>query len=185
MSESGLPDRLRRDGHAVFKNSLHANGWLEKGELVRDPVRLDGLARAQAASIQTHWPTADLIVGASQCGAVLAAFVARHLALPVAFVNLQDGQMTFHRMNVPASPQRVVLVDDLISTGTDARLMVAEMRRAGHTVVGLSVWTVRQTALLPEVPLLTLWPHPYQTFSASACPQCAAGEAVRWEQVRE
>ncbi|THF69479.1 orotate phosphoribosyltransferase [Deinococcus sp. Arct2-2] len=178
-------DSLRRDGHTVLKDGLHADGWLEKGELVRKPVELDRLAKRQAEQIQTHWPSADLIVGVSQCGAVLAAFVARHLALPVAFVNLQADQMTFHRMNVPEFPQRVVLVDDLISTGTDARLLVAGMRRAGHTVLGLSVWTVRQTAQLPELPLLTLWPHPYHTWSAAACPHCAAGEAVRWEQVRE
>ncbi|UQN06126.1 hypothetical protein [Deinococcus sp. QL22] len=79
----------------------------------------------------------------------------------------------------------MVGVDDLISTGTDARLLVAGMRRAGHTVVGLSVWTVRETALLPHVPVLTLCPHPYQTFSAPTFPECASGEAVRWEQVRE
>lgn len=176
---------LRRDGHTIFRNGLHASGWLEKGELVRDPVKLDELAQVQASQIQTEWPTADLIVGASQCGAVLAAFVARHLALPVAFVNVQDGQMVFHRMNVPASPQRIVVVDDLISTGNDARSLVAGLQQAGHLVLGLSVWTVRQTAQLPEVPLQTLWPHPYQTFVASACPHCAAGEAVCWEQVRE
>jgi orotate phosphoribosyltransferase len=180
-----MADVLRRDGHTVFRNGLHADGWLEKGESVRDPAQLDNLAKAQAEQIQTQWPTADLVVGASQCGAVLAAFVARHLALPVAFVNWQDGQMTFHRMDVPASPQRVVLVDDLISTGTDARSLVDGMRQAGHTVLGLSVWTVRDTAILPDVPLLTLWPHPYQTWTASSCPLCGVGEGVRWEEVRE
>lgn len=185
MQESQGLDSLRRDGHTVLKNGLHADGWLEKGELVRKPVELDRLAKRQAEQIQTHWPTANLVVGASQCGAVLAAFVARHLALPVAFINLQDDQMIFHRMNVPASPQRVVLVDDLISTGNDARLLVSELQKAGHTVSGLSVWTVRGTAVLPDVPLLTLWPHPYQTWTASTCPLCGVGESVRWEEVRE
>lgn len=180
-----LPQVLRREGHTVFRNGLHASGWLEKGEVVRDPMQLDKVARVQAEQLQAHWPNADLIVGASQCGAVLAAFVARHLALPIAFVNLQDGQMLFHRMNVPVAPQRVVLVDDLISTGSDARQLVAGFRQAGHPVLGLSVWTVRQTAHLPAVPLLTLWPHPYQTWSAPVCPLCAAGESVRWAEVRE
>lgn len=120
---------LRR-GHTVFRNGLHADGWIEKGELVRDPVTLDALAAVQAAGLGAAFPNATLLVGAPACGAVLASFVARHLGLPVAYV-LTGADPGWHRMHVPRPGERVVYVDDLICTGTDARAVLAFLRGGG------------------------------------------------------
>ncbi|GAA5531984.1 hypothetical protein [Deinococcus aluminii] len=57
--------RLRRDGHTAFRSGLHGDGWLEKGEVTRDPRHLDRLASAQAARIAA-FPGATLLAGASQ-----------------------------------------------------------------------------------------------------------------------
>lgn len=153
--------------------------------MTRDPARLDTLAATQAGQIARAFPGATLVVGASQCGAVLAAFVARHLGLPVAFLNVEGEGAFFHRMHVPEPGERVVLAEDLICTCQDARVLVRSLRERGHEVLGLSAWAVRDGAALPEVPVTTLAAHPYRTFAAEACRLCAGGEGLAWGGVRE
>jgi len=172
---------LRR-GHTLFRNGLHGDGWTEKGEVVRDPVTLDAVAAVQAAQLRAAFPDATLLVGAPACGAVLASFVARHLGLPVAYV-LTGPEVGWHRMHVPRPGERVVYVDDLICTGTDARAVLAFLRSAGHTVLGVSAWLSR-TELEGER-LDTLMGAPFQTFAAGACPLCAADEGLAFRDVRE
>ncbi len=178
-------DLMRRGGHTAFRNGLHGAGWLKKGEVTRGPARLDSLAAAQAGQIAVAFPGATLIVGASQCGAVLAAFVARHLGLPVAFLNVEGERAVFHRMHVPQPGERVVFVDDLICTGQGARVLVRSLREGGHEALGLSAWAVRDGARLPDVPAVPLAPHPYRTFAAESCPLCADETPLVWTGVRE
>ncbi|EYB68359.1 orotate phosphoribosyltransferase [Deinococcus phoenicis] len=172
---------LRR-GHTVFRNGRHADGWTEKGDVFRDPAALDAVAAAQAASLRAAFPDTTLLVGAPACGAVLASFVGRHLGLPVAYV-LTGPHPGWHRMNLPAPGQQAVYVDDLICTGTDARAVLAFLRRAGHTVSGVSAWLSR-TPLAGER-LVTLSGAPFQTSAAEACPLCRAGVEVAFRDVRE
>lgn len=169
-----------RQGHTHFRSGGHADGWVEKGEVVRHAARLDTLAAAQARQIQQAFGTADLLVGAPACGAVLASFVARHLHLPVAYVQL-DAEPHWHRMHVPGARRKVVYIDDLICTGAGTRDVLAFVRQAGHAVLGVSAWSSR----VPLPDLVTLGPAPFQTFSPDRCPHCAAGEPAQWTGVRE
>lgn len=149
---------LRR-GLTQFRNGLVSDGWIEKGEVIRDPLLLDEIAAQQARAIATAFPQATLLVGVPACGAVLAAFVARHLKLPVAFPLLQPVP-AWHRMHVPPAGQRVVYVDDLICTGTDARAVLNFLRGSGHHVEGVSAWISRVP--LPGERLVTLADAPFQ-----------------------
>ncbi|PTA68896.1 orotate phosphoribosyltransferase [Deinococcus arcticus] len=129
---------------------------------MRDPARLDRVAAWQAQAIATQFPGTTLLVGAPACGAVLTAFVARHLGLPVAFVTLEPAP-AWHRMHVPGPQHRAVYVDDLICTGEGARTAAAFLRAQGLTVLGVSAW-ISRTALAGER-LHTLAPPPFQTWT--------------------
>lgn len=170
-----------RPGHTAFSNGLHADGWVEKGGVMHRPGRLDRVAAWQAAQLAGAFPEATLLVGAPACGAVLAAFVGRHLDLPVAFLDPDSGE--WHRMHVPAPGERAVYIDDLICTGSDARAVLGHLRRLGHLALGVSAW-ISHSPLEGER-LVTLDAPPFQTFTARACPLCAAGEAPVWTDVRE
>ncbi|WP_235610149.1 orotate phosphoribosyltransferase [Deinococcus aerius] len=171
-----------RRGHTVFRHGLHADGWIEKGELMRDPAGLDEVAAMQAEALHAAFPGATLLTGAPACGAVLASFVARHLHLPVAFP-LTGEAMGWHRMHIPEPGGRVVYVDDLVCTGTDARAVLAFLRREGHTVLGVSAWLSRTP--LDGERLATLTQAPFQTFPADGCPLCQMGVPVMFRGVRE
>ena len=152
-----------RRGLTHFKNGLVSDGWIEKGAVIHDPVLLDQVAAMQAQAIAGAFPTATLLVGVPACGAVLASFVAGHLNLPVAFPTLHP-QPAWHRMHVPQAGERVVYVDDLICTGSDARAVLAFLRGEGLHVLGVSAWISR--AELPGEHLITLADAPFRNHAS-------------------
>lgn len=187
-ASSGVLNLLRehgglREGHTSFRNGRHGNGWIEKGALFRDPGLLDAVAEQQAQHLLRHFPDAELLVGASQCGAVLASFVARRAELPVAFTTEGAAGLAFHRMHRPEPGLRTVYVDDLIATGADARAHAAFLRAAGFSFLGASAW-VSGCSTLPFA-LATLDEAPHGLYEADACPLCARGEPLAWQDVRE
>ena len=169
-----------RPGHTHFRNGLFGDGWIEKGHVMRDPALLAQVAAAQAQSIRSAFPEATLLIGAPACGAVLASFVAQQLGLGVAYV-LTDSPAAWHRMYQPAPGERVVYMDDLICTGSDARTVLAFLRAEGQQVLGVSAW-ISRTALSGET-LITLAEPPFQTYPAQVNP--LSGEPVLYEDVRE
>jgi orotate phosphoribosyltransferase len=172
-------------GHTAFKNGWHGDGWLEKGVLVRDPARLYTLLKHQANAIKKHFPQTELIVGIPACGAVVASFVAAHLELPLALTVTVQENLEFHRMHIPKPGLKAVLVDDLIFSGSDARAHLQFLSDHGLEVLGISAWVSRVGTELDGVPLATLMPAPFQTFSAANCPLCLQAEAIRWQDIRE
>lgn len=183
----GVLDLLRqagalRPGHTALQGGAHTDGWIDKGAVMRDPGTLDEVALLQAGQLRRAWPDATLLVGLPACGAVLASFVGRHLRWPVAYL-LDDEEVTWHRMHVPAAPQQVVIVDDVISTGRGVRRAAAFLRTQGHVVLGASAWVCR--AELAELDVVAMTPPPYRTVGAPECPDCAQGQAVVHVGVRE
>ena len=154
-------------GLTLFKNGLVSDGWIEKGGLFSDPAALEEVAAAQAQAVAADFPQATLLVGAPACGAVLAAFVARHLRLRVAFLTVNPA-LSWHRMNVPQPGEKVVYIDDLICTGTDARAALSFMRAQGQEVLGVSAWLSRTG--LPGERLSVLAEAPFRNYPADAHP---------------
>ena len=184
-----LLDRLRdlggvRAGHTVFRNGFHGDGWLEKGVLIRRPDLLDEVARRQAESVRAHFPQTDVLVGASQCGAVLTGFVARHLGAQFAFTS-SVGELAFHRMFVPEAGRKAVFVDDLICSGADLRAHAAFLRAASMTPLGASCWVNRQAGEVAGVRVVPLMPAPFHLYMPGACPLCREGVPVQYQNVRE
>lgn len=168
-----------RRGLTHFRNGLYSNGWIEKGSVFSHPARLDVVAQEQAKTIAQAFPGATLVVGAPACGAVLASFVAQHLGKAVAYLSLHP-EPVWHRMNIPAIPEKVVYVDDLICTGTDARAALAFLRGQGHEVLGVSAWLSR--AEMQGEKLMTLAQAPFRNFAREDLPAAAK---ILFEDVRE
>jgi orotate phosphoribosyltransferase len=172
-------------GHTRFRSGEHGNGWLEKGALLRSPHLLRPLLDVQARAVRDAFPMAELIVGAPTCGAVVAAFVAETLGLPLALTMPQASGLSFHRMHLPERGLKVVFVDDLIFSGRDARAHLAFFAAWGLEPVGVSAWISRVSSGALGVPLSVLMPAPFVTFEARGCPLCAVGDPVLWQDVRE
>lgn len=172
-------------GHTAFRNGAHGDGWLEKGAIIRNLARLDSVAEQQAESVALRFPQADLIVCTGECGAVVAAAVARLLDLPLALTVCENEQLYFHRMHIPAPGQRAVLVDDLVFSGTEVRRHIEFLPQVGVTLMGVSAWVNRQSDQIGGVPIYSLMPAPFSIFPAADCPLCRDGVPIVYTGIRE
>jgi orotate phosphoribosyltransferase len=80
-----------------------------------------------------------------------------------------------------APAERVLVVDDVMSTGGSVDETIAAVRAAGAAVVAVAVLVDRSggTAHTAGVPRFALWEVSIDSYAPSECPQCAAGEPIR------
>lgn len=172
-------------GHTEFRNGQHGNGWIEKGSIIQYPALLDTVLQEQSKAIAQHFPEVEMLIGSSECGAVVASFVARHLNLPLALTSTTSERVAFHRMNIPQRGTKVVLVDDLIFSGQEMRAHITFFRETGIVLLGASVWINRQPPIVEGISVISLLPPPFLTYEAAECPLCQNDVPLKYRHIRE
>jgi orotate phosphoribosyltransferase len=129
-----------KTGHFVLTSGRHSNTYFEKFDVMRWPqhvARLGGelARRARAAGID-----ADVVLGPTTLGIVLAYEVGRRLLLPAAYGEKdKDGNRMTRRPEHLAAGMKVLVVDDVLTTGGSIRECMALVDRVGAKTVGVGV----------------------------------------------
>ena len=112
-------------------------------------------------------------------GIVIGQEVARGLGVRALFAERQEGTLTLRRGFSISSDDRVLVVEDVVTTGGSTRETMEVARAAGALVVGAASIIDRSTEPTKlDVPLLSLVKYPLPTYEAAACPLCAQGVPV-------
>ena len=171
---------LRR-GHFRLSSGKHSDTYLQCALALRDP----SVAMRLGAALADRLDAADIdVVVSPALGGVLAGFVvAAALDRPFVFTErAADRAMTMRRGQVIESGQRVVVVEDVVTTGGSAMEVVALCEAAGATVVGLASLVDRSGGLPPaERPRLSptaLLTVQAQAWEPADCPACGAGTPI-------
>ncbi|EKD99611.1 MAG: hypothetical protein ACD_22C00222G0002 [uncultured bacterium] len=174
------------EGHTVFKNGYHGDGWVEKGFIIRKPRILDLVTILQAEMIAKSFPDVDLIVGPIVNGSIVASFVAKHLGKEFAITVGKNEEIEFHRMYIPKPPKKVVLVEDLIFTGTDVKANIDFLRYKGFEVLGVSVWINRLKGEINKTKVISLLEQPpFDLYKPEECLLCIKHAPVMYNDIRE
>ncbi len=181
-----------RDGHFLLKSGRHGEHYLEKFQVLQDTAATSELCAFWAAAYRgpDGQPSAELVAGPTTGGVILAFETGRQLGLRAIFaeeVRSADGpaRREFRRGFTIAPGERVVLVDDILTTGGSLLAMIPAVEALGGEIVGCHVLVDRSggmTALTsPQTgrvyPLAALWVLDLPTYEAGAatCPRCADG----------
>ena len=118
-------------GHFILSSGLHADTYLNKALVSRHPRPTEKLGRALAEAIGTLEERPTAIV-APAMGAILFGYeAARAMDLPFMYTERENGVFTFRRGFGLTPGQKVVVVEDIVSTGLSARECVEAVRKAG------------------------------------------------------
>lgn len=180
-----------REGHFKLKSGLHADRYVEKFQVLQWPTvvtELCGLVAARARDLQGG-AAVDVVVGPTTGGVLLAYEVARQLGVRGFFAEQEadaEGvtRRVFRRGFRIEPGERVLLVDDVVTTGASLTEMIRPIEESGTGLVRAIV-LVDRTGGLTEVvspasgrryPAEALWSLELPTFQAGAatCPGCAA-----------
>jgi orotate phosphoribosyltransferase len=125
-------------GHFVLSSGLHSDTYLNKSIVSMYPDRTERLCRALAQQIGRRFGERIDAVISPAMGAIIYGYeTARHLGAPFMFVERVEGAFQLRRGFSVKKGARVVVVEDIVSTGLSARECVEAVRAAGGDVVGL------------------------------------------------
>lgn len=169
-----------RDGHFALASGKHSPRYLEKFQVLQWPRETERLCAELAEGVRGHDP--QTVAGPTTGGIILAHELARQLGIRAVYAERDEttGTGRVFRRGFHLEPnERVVVVDDIMTTGGSVQETIAAVRAAGATVVAAAVLVDRSggSAKL-GVPLVALWSLDIPSYTPADCPLCARGEPL-------
>lgn len=181
-SQTSLVERLRRigalkDGHFLLSSGKHSGQYVEKFDLLRRPGETEAVCRDIADRFRDQ--RIDVVVGPTTGGILLAFEVARQLGTETAYAERRsDGSAgrEIRRGTTFRPGARLLVVDDILTTGGSVRETLAALESQHVDVVAIAVLVDRSAGTVDfGVPLHALTRLEIETWSAATCPLCAQG----------
>ena len=182
MTRDELLDLFRRsgallEGHFRLTSGLHSSGYLQCALVLQHPAHAEALGRAIADRTRSFRPTA--VLSPALGGVVIGHEVGRALGVRALFAERQDGELTLRRGFVIAENDRVLVVEDVLTTGGSTRETMQVARASGGQVVGASSIVNRSGGRAAfDVPFASLLDIDLPTYEPDKCPLCAQGLPV-------
>ena len=165
------------EGHFRLTSGLHSPGYLQCALVLQYPEYAEALGRAIAE--RTRSLTANVVLSPALGGIVIGQEVGRALGVRAIFAERQDGAMTLRRGFTLTDQDRILVIEDVLTTGGSTRETIDVARNTGGFVVGAASIVDRSGGTLRfDVPHASLLEYPLPTYAEAACPLCAQGLPV-------
>lgn len=163
-----------REGHFELSSGLHSPAYVQCALLLEDPRRARRVGRGLARLVASLRPAA--VVSPALGGVVIGHEVAEALGLPFRFTERKDGRMTLRRGFRIAPGERVVIVEDVVTTGKSTGEAAAVVRDAGGNVLAVGAVVDRTGGGDPfEMPFFSLIDLDLPSWAPGECPLCREG----------
>jgi orotate phosphoribosyltransferase len=124
-----------REGHFVLSSGLHSPMFLQKNLVFMNAERCERLCKALAEKITAAVGKVDLAISPAVGGIIPGYETARHLKVPSMYVEREGGEFKLRRGFHIEPGQKVVMVEDIVTTGLSSRECIAAIKAAGGDVV--------------------------------------------------
>jgi orotate phosphoribosyltransferase len=165
-----------QEGHFILASGRHSPVYLEKFQVLQHPVETERLCAAIASWAKTL--DVETVAGPTTGGIILAHEVARQLGVRAIYAERREngGGREFRRGFGLRRGERVLVVDDIMTTGGSVQETVQAVRAAGGEVVGASVLVDRSGGLADAgIPIHGLLRLEIPSYAPAECPLCAKG----------
>jgi orotate phosphoribosyltransferase len=174
MEETGA----LKQGHFLYASGRHGEVYLEKFDLLRNPAATVAVCAGFAEYARDL--AIDVVIGPTTGGVILAFETARQLGAMAAYAERSsDGASgrEIRRGTTFAPGTRVLVVDDILTTGGSVRETLEALRRHPVDIVAIGVMVDRSAgkSTFGEVPLFSLSAREFNSWLPAECPLCAEG----------
>jgi orotate phosphoribosyltransferase len=165
------------EGHFRLSSGLHSSGYLQCALVLQHPAHAEVLGRALAGVLSDLKPT--VVLSPALGGLIIGHEVGRALGVRAIFAERQENILTLRRGFSLDASDRVVVIEDVVTTGGSTRETMVVAQKAGAQVVGAgSIIDRSGGAAALDVPFRALATLALPTYDPDACPMCAAGQPV-------
>jgi orotate phosphoribosyltransferase len=179
MDGDEVIERFRRtgallEGHFILSSGLHSTHYLQCALVLQHPPEAEAFGRAIAARFDGE--RIEAVAAPAIGGIIIGWEVARALGVRSLWTEREGGQMTLRRGFTVRPGERVLVVEDVVTTGGSTRETIDALRAAGALVTGAASIIDRSGGRadvgVPRQALATL---DVPAHAPAACPLCAAG----------
>jgi orotate phosphoribosyltransferase len=158
-------------GHFILSSGLRSPTFLQKMFIFQDPKRTEVLCRALAEKIEAAFGKIDIVVSPAVGGIVPGYETARHLGAKAIFVEREEGRFQLRRGFTIEDKARVLLVEDIVTTGLSSRECIEAIRAFPGEIVGAACLIDRSSGKAElGVPLISLAALDIPTYAPDALP---------------
>lgn len=161
-------------GHFRLSSGLHSPNYVQCARLLEHPRNAKAIGEALVERIGAM--DAHRIVAPALGGMIIGYTVAQALDVPSVFTERKDGEMTLRRGFQIASGERVVIVEDVVTTGKSTRETADVVKRLDGKVVGFASILNRSGLTSPfDAPYQALMRLDFNMYEQFSCPLCSMG----------
>lgn len=162
------------EGHFLLTSGRHSNQYMQCAQVLQYPGYTEQLARHIADLFQNDG--IELVVGPAMGGIIVSYEVARQLGIPGIFAERKDGVMEIRRGFTIKPGQKVLVVEDVVTTGGSVREVMDAVQAAGGEVAGVAVLVDRSSGKVDfGVKQAAVLSMDIQSWEQPDCPLCKEG----------
>lgn len=161
------------EGHFLLSSGRHSNRYCQCAKLLQYPDRAERVLKVVVDKVRDL--DVDVVVGPAMGGVIVAYELGRQLGVPAIFTERENGEMTLRRGFEIKPDQRVLITEDVVTTGKSSIETIRVLEEMGAKVVGIACIVNRSSAALPY-PLFDAIRLDIESWESEECPLCKEGK---------
>jgi orotate phosphoribosyltransferase len=164
------------EGHFLLSSGLHSPNYMQCAKILQFPDIASDMGDRIHKRLLEHVSNVDLVLSPALGGVIIGHEVARSFGVPFLFCEREDKQFKLRRGFEIKPDQKVVVIEDVVTTGGSTKETIAVAEAEGATIVGIGSIVDRSIKPLnfPAV-YCALLKLPLDQYSPENCPLCAQG----------
>jgi len=182
MTDAEIHDALAesgaiRSGHFALTSGRHSGTYIQCARVLEDPALTTRLAATAVSRLDSSLDI-DLVAAPAVGGLIIGFAVAQALGVRFIFSEREEGVMTFRRAFEVRKDARVLVVEDVVTTGGSVAEVIDLVRAAGGEVAGVVALIDRGGPKAFSAPFWPLLQLEVESFEAASCSLCAGGVPI-------
>ena len=160
------------DGHFLLSSGRHSNRYCQCAKLLQYPNRAAKVLAVVAEKLKDV--QVDIVVGPAMGGIIVAYELGRQLGVPAIFTEREDGKMSLRRGFEIHAGQKVLITEDVVTTGKSSLETIEVLKGFGAEIIGIACIVNRSTGPI-DYPLYDAVRLDIESWDSVDCPLCKEG----------
>jgi orotate phosphoribosyltransferase len=160
------------EGHFLLSSGRHSNGYCQCAKLLQYPDRAAQVLSVVAEKLRDI--PVDIVVGPAMGGIIVAYELGRQLGVPAIFTEREEGKMVLRRGFEVHAGQRVLITEDVVTTGKSSLETIAALMQYGVEIVGIACIANRSAGDV-KYPIFEAIKLNIESWEPENCPLCKQG----------
>jgi orotate phosphoribosyltransferase len=160
------------EGHFLLSSGRHSNRYCQCARLLQYPDKAEQVLKVAVEKLKDV--DFDIVVGPAMGGIIVSYEIGRQTGKPAIFTERENGEMTLRRGFEIKEGQKVIITEDVVTTGKSSLEVAELLKKMGAVVVGIACIADRSDSAIPY-PIYSCVKLDIENWDKEQCPLCAKG----------